>query len=235
VAQIGGELAKAQMATHRGSKGGLALATAMVDKTVQLFTQIIYTFVGLGLLALERSDKDMTVAIWTGIGVLTAMAGGFLWLQRQGLFGMPMRSLERIGKEDLSAKWGATAGEGDAALRELYRERALVIRSTVLRLAFRFALAGEVWICLKALGHPVGLAEAIIIESLTQAVWAAAFAIPAGLGAQEGGVVAFAIMLGMGGEVGVALAMCKRMRELIVGVPGILAWQWEMGKSWLKR
>ena len=45
----------------------------------------------------------------------------------------------------------------------------------------------EVSIVLGCMGHPVTVAEALVIESLLQAVRGAAFAIPSALGAQEAG------------------------------------------------
>ena len=38
----------------------------------------------------------------------------------------------------------------------------------------RFTMAGEVWLALLLMGHPIDLTEAVILESLGQAVRAAA-------------------------------------------------------------
>ena len=75
------------------------------------------------------------------------------------------------------------------------------------------------------MGHPVSLIEALILESLTQAVRAAAFVVPAGLGVQEGGLVLIGGALGLSPDLSLALSLAKRFRELIVGLPGLLVWQ----------
>jgi uncharacterized membrane protein YbhN (UPF0104 family) len=65
----------------------------------------------------------------------------------------------------------------------------------------------------------------VAIESVGQAVRAAAFAMPGGLGVQDGGLVAVCALLGVPPEVALALALVKRIAELVLGVPGLLAWQ----------
>ena len=75
-------------------------------------------------------------------------------------------------------------------------------------------------------GHPVGLGAAIAIEALTQATRHATFMVPAGLGVQEAGVMLFGYLAGVSGEVALSLALVKRMREILFGVPALLSWQW---------
>ena len=58
--------------------------------------------------------------------------------------------------------------------------------ATLIHLTFWFFGALEVWVMLSFLGLPAGYPEALVIESLTQAIRGAAFAIPGALGAQEG-------------------------------------------------
>ncbi len=84
---------------------------------------------------------------------------------------------------------------------------------------------GEVWLALYFLGHPVTLVEALILESLGQAVRSAGFAIPGALGVQEGGLLVLGALVGLPGEVAIGLSLVKRARELTLGLPGLAAWQ----------
>jgi hypothetical protein len=43
---------------------------------------------------------------------------------------------------------------------------------------------------------------------------------------QEAAVVLFGYVAGVGGEVALSLALVKRMREILFGVPALLSWQW---------
>ena len=62
---------------------------------------------------------------------------------------------------------------------------------------------------------------------------AAAFAIPGALGVQEGGYVLLGQVLGIGPETSLALSLSKRVRELTLGIPGLVAWQIEEANALL--
>jgi hypothetical protein len=88
-------------------------------------------------------------------------------------------------------------------------------------------LAGvaEVLIVFAWMGHPIGLGEALVIESLLHAVRGAAFTIPSALGAQEGGLVLLCALFGIPPEQAIALSLIKRVPDIALGVPSLLAWQ----------
>jgi glycosyltransferase 2 family protein len=71
----------------------------------------------------------------------------------------------------------------------------------------------------------VGLVEAFVIESLIQAVSSAAFFVPGGLGVQEGAFVLIGGALGISPQTSLALAGARRIRDLLIFVPGLIAWQ----------
>ena len=81
------------------------------------------------------------------------------------------------------------------------------------------------------LGAPVSWGEALILESLGTAVRNAAFPVPAGLGAQEGGFLLLGAALGIPPPLCLALSLAKRARELIVGLPALAAWAWLEGRE----
>jgi glycosyltransferase 2 family protein len=73
----------------------------------------------------------------------------------------------------------------------------------------------EIYYALDFLGHPVSLSEAWIIESMTQMVRAGSFFIPASIGAQDGALVLMCTAITGSPELGVAVALVRRMREII--------------------
>jgi hypothetical protein len=70
------------------------------------------------------------------------------------------------------------------------------------------------------------------VEALTQAVRHASFLIPAGLGVQEAAVLLFGYLAGINGDLALSLALVKRMREILFGVPALLSWQWLVARRW---
>lgn len=116
------------------------------------------------------------------------------------------------------------------AVQAMYRNPRAVIVSFNWHLLSWLLGAGEVWLILYLIGSPVTLAEALVLESLGQAVRSAAFLVPGALGVQEGGFLLLGALYGLGPEVGLALSLAKRVRELLLGLPGLLAWQLAEGR-----
>jgi uncharacterized membrane protein YbhN (UPF0104 family) len=114
----------------------------------------------------------------------------------------------------------------DRMTRRLWRVRGAIGGCFGWQLAGWMAGALEIWLALHFLGHSVSAAEALAIESLIQAISSAAFLVPGALGLQEAGFVGIALMLGLPAEVGAALAIARRVRDLVVFLPGLLGWAW---------
>jgi hypothetical protein len=81
---------------------------------------------------------------------------------------------------------------------------------------------------------PVPLRVALAIESMSTAARGAAFFVPSGVGVQEVTILSMARLLGVDMEAAIALGIAKRARELILGVPGLLAWVIDQ-KWWRQR
>jgi uncharacterized membrane protein YbhN (UPF0104 family) len=124
-------------------------------------------------------------------------------------------------------EWGAVAHVTSLSqnLQGLWRHRNGLWGSLLVHGGLWVFGATEVFIALAFMGHPVTAVDAIAIESVGQAVRAAAFAMPGGLGIQDGGLIAVCGAFGVPPEVALALALVKRIAELVLGVPGLLAWQ----------
>ena len=83
----------------------------------------------------------------------------------------------------------------------------------------------EIMLIMHFLGHDISLREALVIESLGQASKAAGFMIPGALAVQEGGYVLVCSAFGIGPDTAIALSLVKRVREIVLGLPGLIAWQ----------
>jgi uncharacterized protein (TIRG00374 family) len=110
-------------------------------------------------------------------------------------------------------------------LAMIYAARSGLAASIVVHMAGWIIGVAEVLIVFACMGHPVSLAEALVIESLLHAVRGAAFAIPGALGAQEGGLVLLCAIFGIPPEQAIALSLVKRAADLALGGPGLVGWQ----------
>ena len=79
-------------------------------------------------------------------------------------------------------------------------------------------------------GHP-DLPRCLVVVFLR----GAAFFVPGGWGFQEGGFIVFGGLVGFPADFMLAVSLATRGRELLVSVPGLLAWQHIEGRSLWKR
>jgi putative membrane protein len=223
--QLGGPVLMARHLAQRGMRMQDAVAAITVSTTVQTFAQILFLLAGVALLGAHAShipqDALRTSALLVS-GLLALQVGGFYLLQRRGFFGKLMRAANRFsGKRDWS-KWLSQAEAMDLAVQLTYGRNGLVAASFVLSLVGWFVGTGEVYLITQLLAHPVSWTDALLLESLGQAIRGAAFAIPGALGVQEGGYLLLAPLAGLPPDVALALSLAKRARELLLGLPGLL-------------
>ncbi len=233
VAQVGGSVVKANLAARRGVPGALAGASVVVDITTLVGSQIAFTLLGLALLIAHVGGRDLAPTALAGTVVMSLMLFGFYLAQRRGMFGVLARALQKLAPGGGPSALADGAESIDADVRALYGESRAVVGAIAWHLFAWIVGAGEVWLALWLLGHPVDLSTALLLESLGQAMRAAAFAIPGALGVQEGGYVLLGQVLGIGPETAIALSLSKRVRELTLGIPGLVVWQIEEANALL--
>ncbi|MGH8502324.1 MAG: flippase-like domain-containing protein [Gammaproteobacteria bacterium] len=236
VAQVGGDLLRVRLLRRGGVPAAAAGASVIVDLTAGMVTLIVFALMGVVLLLRHTGTTQTAAELSIGIAVFGAIATSFLAAQRAGVFLVLARALERLAQ---GREWQAITGGVVALDRKvvaLYRNQHAVLSACGWRLAGWLLGAGEVWLALWFLGHPVGIVEALILESLGQTIRSAAFAVPGALGVQESGFVLLGGMLGVPPTIALALSLAKRVRELALGLPGIVAWQLGEGRhSWRRR
>ncbi len=219
-----GEIAGARELSLFGVRPGMAGASTVVDLTLELLSQIVFTLFGLALLITWYRELQIGPWLVTGIAVSALAAAGFVLAQRKGLF----RLLERL-PETLDLKWAWTVlpdAEGiHAGIQTIYQHRARVLASGGLHLGGWAVGAGEADVGLYLMGHAIAWSDALILESIAFALRTAAFVVPARLGIQEGGYILLGAMFGLSPEVALALSLLKRGREIATGLPCLIIWQ----------
>ncbi len=233
VGQVGGDLVCARLVHLKGVPAVSALASMVVDLTVSVLTQLAFVALGLALLLMRSLEPSVLAVAWgvaAGMAILLALMATFLLAQRAGMFALMTRIGGALLRSETSLRLGAKAAEIDRAVRALYRDRRAFWRSMGWRFADWIAGAGEVWLIMYFLGKPVSLAEALILEALGTGVRSAAFLVPGAIGILEGSFIVFGSLFGISAADSLALALAKRVRELLVGLPGLIAWQIAEGR-----
>ena len=234
-AQVGGDLVRARLAVLNGTRISVSAATVLVDITVSVFTQTVFTLLGLGLLVLATGRTNLVAPALAGAPLAIAAVAGFYIIQRLGLFRLFTTILSRCAD---NPQWRSLAGKGgelDEVLHGIYAKRDVIFACCLTTITSWLIGSAEVWIGLCALGISSSFVNAVILESVGQGVRSALFFIPGAIGVHEGGYVFVGGLLGIPGEAAFVLALIRRVRELALGVPGLIVWQLiEGGRAWRK-
>jgi putative membrane protein len=227
VAQVGGEFARARLvfrALKREKKpasGMDAAAKVIVDMTLALAAQVLFSLVGLWHLWQLNENAIARIAGGVVVSVLPLIL--LIVMQHQGAL---------KGGSALAGRFGLSRLVADetqehplwSRLADLYRNLPLAAGVTAMHFVAWWIRAGEVWLAMRMMGHPVGVIDAVMIEGLLSAARTAGFLLPAGLGVQEGALLLLCGWVGIPGPLALALALLKRARELGVCLPGLGVW-----------
>jgi putative membrane protein len=216
-----GLAATARLLARRGVPAEVAGATATVDLTTEAVSQAVFTLVGVGLLLAGAAEPVLAGAAAAGLGV--AAAGALAMVVAQRHLGPLERLLERLSRRWPALKPGWIR-ELQAAVLRLHTDRTALAASFLWHGAAWAIGAVEVMAVLHLLGHQVSLADALVIESLAQALRNAGFMLPGALAVQEGAIVGAAALVGVPPSAALAAALVRRAREVCFALPGFLAW-----------
>jgi len=235
VATIGGDVVKARVVALSGTPLRDAAATVLVDKTVQAGIIALWGLLGVAMLARLSDDRAAVLAVVSGVVLLGLGIATFAALQAFGGLGWLARFGGRMSSAPRWQGW-VDAGEVlDGVVRDIYRRPWALLGSGALHLGARLVLLGEVLFAAWLMGHPIGFAEAVALKGIAAAVRGASFAVPAGLGLQEGSYVAVGALLGLPPDLMLGVSLATRAREFLPDVPFLFAWQHLEGRALLGR
>lgn len=219
--QVGGIAAGMRVLMLAGLAPTRAIATGMVDVTTELLAQSLFILLGL-FLAAPAMRADPHWAAWLGwlVGGTALFALGILGFAVAQLAGSHLAE-----KAMRPVSFGTSAAAFREAVHQLYRQRARVALSVALHLFGWCASGLWLWLVFRVLGHAVSPASAIAIQALLESLRSATVFIPAAIGVQEAGYAALAPLFGLGPEVGLAASLLRRARDVVIGVPVLLLWQ----------
>ena len=222
--QLGGFIFGARACTILGVEWHTATASTVVDVTAEFLAQIAFAAIGLGILVWRVPGSSVVRPVEVGIALAVLACLAFIWLQK--------------GIGSLFAKLGARiAGNRFADAKErvdvLQAELGLIYgHSARLALGFAVHLIGWIgtgaagWIFYRALGAPIAFDDALAIEALLSAAAAVAFLVPVNAGVQEAGYAGLGAVFGVPPELSLGVSLVRRGRDIVLGVPILLLWQY---------
>ena len=221
--QLGGIVIGARAVILRGVSPPLAFASAITDVTTELMAQIVFVLIGIAL-CIEQLRGSATTAPYVDgliLGTLLLVPGiaAFVVLQQRG-----SQLARNLAGRFLPAAIEHTTAFSDQ-MRAMYDSKTRLAASSTIHLLSWVASAGLIWISVRLIGGHIDFFSCIAIEALLAALRSATVFIPAAIGVQEAGYAALMPLFGLGPEIGLAVSLLKRARDIVIGVPVLLAWQ----------
>ncbi len=219
LANIGGEPLKAFLLKQQFPVSR-SLAAVVVNKTAQIFTGLMFTLVGLGLVVAHWDlPQALPLPVKAGLGVLGLLAAAMmaaLYIKHRSMFSSLLAVFRAVGLGDFAARQMDSAVRTDASIGRFYGEHKARFALVMFFHALGWLLgACETYVILEALGAGTDFEIAFLITALTVLINSLFFFMPSNIGVLEGGGVFLFLTLGLNPALGLSLAIVKRMRKII--------------------
>ena len=228
ITQLGGVAFAARAFVLAGLRAFEASASVIADLTTETFAQGLYVLTGI-IASLSLLHRNALLSPWT-----STMLGGALFLSIGSLLFAVVQLSGSRWAEKLGGKlFASTAGQAQgfsAAVHAIYRARARIALSILLQFAGWIASGLWLWVVLAVMDIHPGLWSAVAIQALLEGLRSATVFIPAAIGVQEAGYAAIAPVFGLPPEIGLAVSLLRRARDILVAVPVLLLWQMIEGR-----
>lgn len=232
VASVGGEVVGARLLTFWGVAGSLAAASVLADLLFQVGTLGLFAGLGAGLLTRVEGAQAAELANWTlrTLAVAGLAIAAFFALQRTGVVRVIEDRVAALGRRFVRETEARPEPSQriQGALDAVWAagRRGHLAQSCLLHALAWLLGAAEIAVVLACIGiDHVSVSEILVIEALSQAIKAAAFLVPSGLGVQEGGLVLVCGLFGIDAGTAIALSLARRVPDVVLGLPALLVWQ----------
>jgi uncharacterized protein (TIRG00374 family) len=222
-AKLGGEPLRVFLLVRNGVPAGRAIAAVVVDRTLEMGGAAAFACLYATLL-LRRGVPGLQGALVTVSLAAAALVVGVILTGRRlrrgaGLVTAVARvtGLDRLGflRGQLHV---VAAAEADVA--RLLDQRARIARAFAAGLGANLLVLVEYHLLFRAFGLPAG--PLAVVAAIFAAGAAHSLPVPAAVGALEGAEMWLFQVLGHPPEVGLAVGLAVRLRELVWMLPGIL-------------
>ena len=225
---VGGMVAAARLMILKGMRAPFAAASVAADATTEAMAQVVFLAFGLGVGFTQFRHLEGSGPVTEGMLAVLLLAvpaiALLIFLQKKGA-----SFAERI-----AARFFPNVKEGvsfRAAIEELYDSRERLAASSAFHLLGWIGGGVGTYISFRLVGGHIALLNAVALEALLCTLRSIAAPVPAAIGVQEWGYALLAPLFGLPAEMGVAVSLLKRAREIVLGVPALIYWQSIEGRA----
>jgi putative membrane protein len=225
---VGGMVAAARLMILKRMTPAYAAGSVAADATTEAMAQVVFLAFGLGMgLTHFRNIEGTGPLTVTMVAMLLLAVPGIallIFLQKRGA-GFAERLARRFFPQ---MQQGVSFHQ---AILDLYSSPSRLAASTGWHLLAWIGAGGGTFLSFQLIGGDISLLDAIALEALLCALRSIATPVPAAIGVQEWGYAMLAPLFGLPAEMGLAVSLLKRAREIVLGVPALLYWQAYEGRA----
>jgi len=229
--QVGGIVIGARALSLHGQTWQVASLSTVGDLTAEFLTMLAFGAAGLVILVTQRSSWLSSAAIEVVLVLTIGLA--LLFLPRRTA---PV--LARIGRSILVRGFdfaGKSIQSIEPELILIYGRTDLFTACNMIHFFGWMAKGVGGWIAFRLLGAQISLLDAMAIEGLLHVGLAFAVLVPGYAGVQEGGYILLGAAFGVPPEIALATSLLRRGRDIALGIPVLLIWQFVELRSLRKK
>ena len=231
---VTGEFVRIYLGIKKGLSPHEASSTVFADLILATFSLFIIGLFSFFLVIFKDSSLiDSNYSHYIYISLITIFFGCifFYSIIKRRLLRHFIRKYNSIFNIKLDKKTILFFIKLDISLYSLNKRKGTVLKALLLRLIGWLAGAFEIYVFLLIMDVHVSIVDVILIESFTGIIRAIAFFVPAGIGIQELAFVVIGNYVGLSPSVAFSVAIGRRVREFLVGIPAIVTWLIFFGKD----
>lgn len=221
--KLGGEPVRGYLLVRDGVAAPDAMASVAIDRVLDMGAGTVFTMLFATLLL--RAGMPSLEGTLEGVVLAASAVLAGIWLTIRRLHGgrgvvTAMARRTRLDRWGVVGRRMVVLGEAEERAQRLVAQPPLMATAFALGLLINMGVLLEYKLLLAAFGLPSHLVAVIAAIFATGA--AHSMPVPAGVGVLEGGQIAIFAALGYPAEVGLAVALAVRLRELLWLVPGLV-------------
>ena len=224
---ITGEFVRAYLGIRRGLTTVQSSSTVFADIVIATYALVIISIFSFFIIIsnnLNFFSIENSFFFYASLLLFFVSCFIIFFLIRKRFIRFFLKKIPKFFKFTLKKKIVITLLKIDFYLFRLSKEKNKVLKALVLRLIGWLSGAFEIYVFLWIIGIEANYLDLVILESFTSLIKAFAFFIPGGLGVQELAFVMIGEFIGLSGPISFSIAIGRRIREILVGVPAVAFW-----------
>lgn len=222
-AKVGGDPLRAWLAVRGGVAPEAAISTVAIDRVLEIGAAVPFSIIFVSVLVQQGVPQlqSAMVTIWVGALAL-GMASIYTARRLRRGEGLVTAFARRVRLDELSLvqKQMDVMEASEAAAAALVVQRRRMLGAFLAGLGTNVLILLEYYLLLSAFGLPAG--PVAVVAAIFGTAAAHQLPVPAGLGVLEGGLMWLFGVLGHPPEVGLAVGLAVRLRELAWALPGVV-------------